>query len=142
MENCKRFGLYALVLAALMIVVAVPSIAQAQTDEIQVYTGELAPVGVFNLTLHNNYTPDGLKEPAFPGANTSDKSLNGVPEWAYGVTPWFEAGLYLPRQHRQEPWRGPQRIQAAHSVRGAARRRPHVFLRGEFRVQRQHGPLE
>ena len=26
----------------------------------------------------------------------SDKSLNGVPEWAYGVTDWFEAGLYLP----------------------------------------------
>ena len=22
--------------------------------------------------------------------------MNGVPEWAYGVTPWFEAGLYLP----------------------------------------------
>jgi len=23
-------------------------------------------------------------------------SLNGVPEWAYGVTDWMEAGLYLP----------------------------------------------
>jgi len=51
---------------------------------------------VFNLTLHNNFTPKGVKEPAFPGAVTSDKSLNGVPEWAYGVTNWFEAGLYLP----------------------------------------------
>jgi len=70
--------------------------AFAQTDEIQVYDGGLSPVGVFNLTWHNNYTPDGLKEPAFEGGVTSDKSLNGVTEWAYGVTEWFEAGLYLP----------------------------------------------
>ena len=26
----------------------------------------------------------------------ADKSFNGVTEWAYGVTPWFEQGLYLP----------------------------------------------
>jgi hypothetical protein len=25
-----------------------------------------------------------------------DHALNGVPEWAYGVTQWFEQGLYLP----------------------------------------------
>jgi hypothetical protein len=73
-----------------------PATARAQTDEIQVYTGELAPVGIFNLTWHNNYTPSGIKTPAFPGAIVSDHSLNGVTEWALGVTPWFEAGLYLP----------------------------------------------
>jgi hypothetical protein len=96
MNICKKLDIRVLASAVLALVLVAPSVAQAQTDEIQVYTGELAPVGVFNLTLHNNYTPDGLKEPAFPGANTSDKSLNGVPEWAYGVTPWFEAGLYMP----------------------------------------------
>src|SRR6185369_16633786 len=68
----------------------------AQGDEIQVYDGGLAPVGVFNLTLHNNFTPKGIKTPSFPGAVTSDKSWNGVPEWAYGATRWFEAGLYMP----------------------------------------------
>ena len=68
----------------------------AQSDEIQVYDGGLAPVGKFNLTLHNNFTPSGIKTPAFPGAVTSHHSLNGVPEWALGVTNWFEAGLYLP----------------------------------------------
>ena len=73
-----------------------PRTALAQGDEIQVYDGGLAPVGVFNLTVHNNFTPKGVKEPAFPGAVISDKSLNGVPEWAYGVTNWFEAGLYMP----------------------------------------------
>jgi len=68
----------------------------AQTDEIQVYDGGLAEPGVFNLTLHNNYTPRGIEAPAFPGAVIADRSWNGVPEWAYGVTRWFEAGLYLP----------------------------------------------
>jgi hypothetical protein len=84
--------------AALILIAAltVPAVALAQTDEIQVYDGGLAPVGTFNLTLHNNFTPIGIKTPAFPGAVVADKSWNGVPEWALGVTPWFEAGLYLP----------------------------------------------
>ena len=75
---------------------AAPGVARAQSDEIQVYDGGLAEVGKFNLTWHNNFTPKGIADPAFPGANVSDKSFNGVTEWAYGVTPWFEAGLYLP----------------------------------------------
>jgi hypothetical protein len=73
-----------------------PAAAFAQGDEIQVYDGGLAAPGVFNLTWHNNFTPDGSKAPEFPGAITSNKSFNGVTEWAYGVNNWFEAGLYLP----------------------------------------------
>jgi len=80
----------------LSVVVGAPTAAWAQGDEIQVYTADLAPVGVFNLTWHNNYTPDGIKTPEFPGAIVSNKSLNGVTEWAYGITDWFEGGLYLP----------------------------------------------
>jgi len=76
--------------------VAATAVAFAQTDEIQVYDGAIADRGVFNLTWHNNFTPDGLKTPAFPGGLVNDKNLNGVTEWAYGVTEWFEAGLYLP----------------------------------------------
>lgn len=84
-------------LAAIAIaLVAVPAVAFAQTDEIQVYDGSIAEPGVFNLVVHNNFTPIGLKTPAFPGGLIPDKSLNGVAEWAYGVTGWFEAGLYLP----------------------------------------------
>src|SRR5713101_9833436 len=75
---------------------AVPGLAVAQTDEIQVYDGGLAAPGIFNLTLHSNFTPRGVTTPAFPGAVVADRSFNGVPEWAYGVTDWFEAGLYLP----------------------------------------------
>src|SRR5262249_36647042 len=58
--------------------------------------GGLAAPGIFNLTWHNNFTPKGLSTPAFPGAVVADRSWNGVTEWAYGVTRWFEAGLYLP----------------------------------------------
>jgi hypothetical protein len=91
-----------LLLLVVLLLVGSSTAAFAQGDEIQVYTGELAPVGVFNLTWHNNYTPDGIKEPAFPGAITSNKSLNGVTEWAYGITNWFEGGLYLPLYSRDE----------------------------------------
>ena len=70
--------------------------AWAQTDEIQVYDAEITAPGHFNLTWHNNFTPSGRTEPAFAGGIVPDHALNGVPEWAYGVTPWFEAGLYLP----------------------------------------------
>ncbi len=81
---------------------AAPAMAFAQADEIQVYDGGLAPVGTFNLTLHNNFTPKGLTTPAFPGAVVADKSFNGVPEWALGVTNWFEAGLSLPLYSRDK----------------------------------------
>lgn len=80
---------------ALAMLVA-PVAAFAQTDEIQVYDGEIAGKGIFNLTLHNNFTPKGVKGAAFPGGLSNDRNLNGVAEWAYGVNDWFEAGLYLP----------------------------------------------
>src|SRR6266700_14213 len=85
-----------LLVPLVLALVAVPHTVSAQTDEIQVYDGGLAAPGKFNLTLHTNFTPKGLTTPAFAGAVVPDKSLNGVPEWAYGVTAWFEAGLYLP----------------------------------------------
>jgi hypothetical protein len=78
------------------LLVLVPKLGFAQTDEIQVYDASIADKGKFNLTWHNNFTPAGVTTPAFPGALLADKSLNGVPEWAYGVTDWFEAGLYMP----------------------------------------------
>jgi hypothetical protein len=75
---------------------AAQGLAVAQTDEIQVYDAAIAEQGKFNLMIHDNFTPDGRKEPAFPGAVESDHALVGVAEWAYGVTDWFEQGLYLP----------------------------------------------
>ncbi|HKD24111.1 MAG TPA: hypothetical protein VKB71_18975 [Rhizomicrobium sp.] len=78
------------------VVLALTGVARAQTDEIQVYDAQIAPKGIFNLTLHDNYTFSGLKAPRFPGGLVPDHTLNGVPEFAYGVTDWFEQGLYLP----------------------------------------------
>jgi hypothetical protein len=89
-------------IVALVALLAVPATVRAQADEIQVYDGGLAPVGTFNLTWHNNFTPRGLSTPAFPGAVVADRSFNGVTEWALGVTPWFEAGLYLPLYSRDK----------------------------------------
>ena len=88
--------------AVAVVLFLVPVTALAQTDEIQVYDGGLAPVGTFNLTLHTNFIPSGVTTPAFPGAVVADKSLNGVPEWALGVTRWLEAGLYLPLYSRDK----------------------------------------
>ncbi|MBV9200146.1 MAG: hypothetical protein JOY83_10525, partial [Alphaproteobacteria bacterium] len=68
----------------------------AQTDEIQVYDAEINPPGQFSLQLHNNYTPIGRKEADFPGGITPNHTLNGVPEWALGITDWLELGAYAP----------------------------------------------
>ena len=95
MTPLPRMNLHLLV-AATLYILAVPAVTFAQTDEIQVYDGAIAEPGVFNLTWHNNFTPKGMKSPAFPGGLVNNRNLNGVTEWAYGVTDWFEAGLYLP----------------------------------------------
>ena len=81
--------------AALLLASGTAALA-TPTDEIQVYTGDIEPVGVFGLTWHNNYTANGLKDQDFPGALVDDHAYSSVMEWAYGVTDWFEAGLYLP----------------------------------------------
>ncbi len=75
---------------------AMPASIFAQTDEIQVYDGEIAPPGIFNLMVHTNFTPVGRTAPDFPGAIIANHSFQVTAEWAYGVTPWMEQGLYLP----------------------------------------------
>src|ERR1700719_3034957 len=85
-----------IVLAAIVLSLGYSPAVLAQTDEIQVYDAGIAEPGVFNLTWHNNFISSGSSTPSFPGAIVPDKSLNGVTEWAYGVAPWFEAGLYFP----------------------------------------------
>jgi hypothetical protein len=83
-------GLVAMTLAA------VPQMAFAQTDEIQVYDAEIEEHGKFNIEVHNNFTPIGRKVADFPGGIIPNHSDNGAAEWAYGVADWFEQGLYLP----------------------------------------------
>ena len=88
------------VAAIVLAFLAIPAVAAAQADEIQVFDGGLAAKGMVNLTWHNNFIAKGLTSPAFPGGVAPNRSFNGVTEWALGVTNWFEAGLYLPLYSR------------------------------------------
>lgn len=83
-------------LSMMIAVLAISSAAFSQTDEIQVYDAQISEPGIVNLMIHNNFTPIGRKQPAFPDAIIANDSANGAAEWAYGVRPWFEQGLYLP----------------------------------------------
>jgi hypothetical protein len=65
-------------------------------DEIQVYNAEIADVGQWTLEQHLNYAAVGQTQPEFPGGFTSNRSLQGTPEFAYGLTDWWEGGFYLP----------------------------------------------
>jgi hypothetical protein len=90
-------GNFCLALACLAFAVfAGPTVTFAQTDEIQVYDAAIAEKGKFNLMIHSNFIAAGQKTPAFPGGLIPNHSFNGTAEWAWGVTDWFEQGLYLP----------------------------------------------
>jgi hypothetical protein len=79
-----------------LVMVVAPLAARAQTDEIQVYDASIMPPGKTNVMVHSNFTPIGRKSADFPGGIIPDDSVNGAVEWAFGVKPWFEQGLYLP----------------------------------------------
>jgi hypothetical protein len=81
---------------ALLALALTPFAAQAQTDEIQVYDATIEPPGESSLTIHDNYTPIGRTTPAFPNGLVPNHTENGVLEWALGVKPWWELGLYFP----------------------------------------------
>jgi hypothetical protein len=70
--------------------------AARATDEIQVYNAGIAAIGQLTIQQHLNYVALGQKDPPFPGGIPSHNSLNGTPEFAYGMTEWWELGLYLP----------------------------------------------
>jgi hypothetical protein len=83
--------------AVILLAKPLPAFAVDQVhDEIQVYNGEIAEVGQFTYEQHFNYAAVGQTMPEFPGGFTSNHSLQGTPEFAYGVTKWWELGLYLP----------------------------------------------
>ena len=79
-----------------MLLALAPATARAQTDEIQVYDAAIADPGQLTLTLHANYTPAGRTSPDFAGGVVTNRTLNGVTEWAYGMTDWWELGAYAP----------------------------------------------
>jgi hypothetical protein len=79
--------------AVFVVLAATPAYA---VDEIQVYNAEIAKVGQYSLEHHSNYAINGRKTPDFPGGLVPNHAFNATPELAYGVTDWYELGLYLP----------------------------------------------
>jgi hypothetical protein len=65
-------------------------------DEIQVYNAEIAEVGQWTYQQHLNFAAVGQTQPEVPGGFSSDRSLQGTPEFAYGITDWWEGGFYIP----------------------------------------------
>jgi hypothetical protein len=65
-------------------------------DEIQVYDAGIANIGQWTIQQHLNYTFSGRKVPDFPGGIVPNHALSGTPELAYGLTDWWEFGLYAP----------------------------------------------
>ena len=70
-------------------------------DEIQVYTGDVAAPREWALLQHLNYGFTRRKDADRSSINAF-RTVNGTPELAYGVTDWYEAGLYLPFAARDD----------------------------------------
>ncbi|MGA7323553.1 MAG: hypothetical protein WBX25_03480 [Rhodomicrobium sp.] len=87
----------AIIIAVFFVVMARPALATDQVhDEIQVYNADIAEVGQWTYEQHLNYALWGQIRPEFPDAFVSNHGLQGTPEFAYGLTDWWEAGFYLP----------------------------------------------
>ena len=85
-------------LLSLLVAIATQSVTHPThaADEIQVYNASIAPVHTWSLQQHLNYVWSGSTTPDFDGSFAPYHSLNGTPELAYGVTPWYEIGFYAP----------------------------------------------
>src|SRR5579862_1235910 len=102
MDRSAKLRLYAGALAAAGSLAALanaslPALAADQVhDEIQVYNAEIAEVGQWTYQQHLNFAAVGQTQPEVPGGFSSNRSLQGTPEFAYGITDWWEGGFYLP----------------------------------------------
>lgn len=70
--------------------------ASAVDDEIQVYTDDMNKPGEYGVELHVNYVLDGEKQAAYADGSPSHHLLQATPEFSYGITPNWEAGMYVP----------------------------------------------
>jgi hypothetical protein len=83
-------------LAAAAVVLIASAGAGFADDEIQIYNAQIAAVGQWTFEQHLNYTFNGRKQADFPGGLVPNHALNGTPEFAYGMTDWWEIGFYIP----------------------------------------------
>jgi hypothetical protein len=92
--SCRRAAGAAAVV--LLLCAGAPAARAALPDEIQVYVDDLNEPGAFSLQEHVNTTPVGSEEEPRPGETVAAHGLRLTSEFAYGLTPSLEAGLYLP----------------------------------------------
>src|SRR5690349_13913836 len=64
----------------------VPAAPSKAVDEIQVYNAEIAEVRQFTLQQHLNFGIRARRTADYPGALIANRTLDGTPEFAYGVT--------------------------------------------------------
>ncbi len=83
-------------LLAVLASAAIAPAARAAPEEIQVYLDDMTDPGKFGLDIHTNVVATGDGAVEAPGAQSSLHRLRVTPEFAYGLTPNLEAGLYLP----------------------------------------------
>jgi hypothetical protein len=91
-------GLFTIFASSNLMLFQMPSARAADEvhDEIQVYNAAIAAVGQWTYEQHLNYAAIGQTAPEVPGGFHSNRALQGTPEFAYGLTEWWEAGFYLP----------------------------------------------
>lgn len=82
-------------LAASLLLAGAPAHA-AFPDEIQVYTDDINKPGEFGLELHLNTTPRGITTPGYTGEIVNHHGLRLNPEFSWGLSRDWEAGLYVP----------------------------------------------
>jgi hypothetical protein len=84
--------------SALLLVLALLAPARARAldrFEIQVYTADVDEPGRFGLEAHLNFTPSGVRDPAYPGEVAPHRNGRLTLEPSYGVAEWLELGAYL-----------------------------------------------
>jgi hypothetical protein len=87
---------YVLMLATFIACASFSPVMLAAPDEIQVYTEEMNDPGEFGLELHVNYVIEGAKTSSYEGESPSHHMLQTTPEFSYGISKNWEAGMYVP----------------------------------------------
>lgn len=79
-----------------IVALTLPYTAQAlDAFEIQVYNGDIDPVGESSLEIHLNTVPAGKTEPEWPGQIPLHHLSHLTFEFAHGVTRYWEVGAYF-----------------------------------------------
>lgn len=74
----------------------VAQVSCAADEEIEVYTGLVAPKGEINLDLHMNYVANGEAGGEYPGGETTTHRFRLTPEISYGLGSGWDIGAYVP----------------------------------------------